>query len=234
MSESTLRVGVVAPEVLATYGDLGNALVLVERARRRGIDAEIVRVPLFEPVPNSLDIYALGGGEDTAQALAAAHLREDPGLSQAAAAGKPILAVCAAFQVLGKWYVDANGSRINGVGLLDAVTIPRDGRVVGEVIAHPVLAGLTKPLLGFENHIGRTRLGPDASPLGLVRAGVGNGEHGPEGAVQGSIIGTYLHGPVLARNPQLADLLLERAVGHPLAPLPMASVERLRAELLSQ
>lgn len=234
MSDSTLRVGVIAPEVLGTYGDIGNALVLVERARRRGIDTEIVRVPLFSKIPASLDIYALGGGEDTAQALAAQHLREDNGLSVAAAAGTPIFAVCASFQVLGQWYVDGNGSRIEGAALLDVVTVPRDGRAVGEVIADPVVEGLTDPLTGFENHSGRTRLGADAKPLSTVRSGVGNGEGGIDGATQGSIVATYMHGPALARNPQLADLLLERAVGRPLNPLPMASVERLRAELLRQ
>lgn len=233
MSESTLRIGVLAPEVLGTYGDTGNALILAERARRRGIAAEVVMVDLFAPIPDSLDIYTLGGGEDTAQALAARHLREERGLEHAAAGGRPVLAICASLQVLGRWYVDAHGSRVEGLGLLDVETSPGAKRAIGELITEPLIPGLTDPLTGFENHGGRTKLGPEAKPLGRVLSGVGNGSQGVEGAVQGSVVATYLHGPVLARNPQLADLLLERAVGHGLEPLIMPAVDRLRSERLA-
>lgn len=233
MNESVLRIGVIAPEILATYGDRGNAQVLAERARRRGIPAELVTVPLFAAVPDSLDIYALGGAEDTAQSLAAQHLRQEKGLARAAQDARPILAVCASLQILGHWYVDANGTRIQGAGLLDLVTIPRDSRAVGEVIADPQIAGLTAPLTGFENHVGQTKLGSEAKPLARVRKGIGNGIGGAEGAVQGSIIGTYLQGPVLARNPQLADFFLMRATGSELEPLSIPSVDRLRSRLLS-
>lgn len=232
MSESTLRIGVVAPEVLGTNGDTGNALVLAERARRRGIRAEIVKLPLPGPIPSELDIYTLGGGEDTAQALAARQLRAERGLQRATRAQKPILAVCASLQILGQLYVDAEGNRVEGLGLLDLQTFAGSGRVTGELVTEPLIPGLSELLTGFENHGGRTRLGPDAAPLGTVKAGIGNGFAGVDGAVQGSIIGTYMHGPVLARNPQLADYILETATGETLRPLHIPAVEILRRRQL--
>ncbi|PRQ12127.1 glutamine amidotransferase [Corynebacterium sp. 13CS0277] len=232
-----IRIGLVLPDVLGTYGDDGNALVLRQRARWRGIDAEIVRITYGQPIPDDLDVYTLGGGEDTAQILAASHLRADGGLQRAAAAGRPILAICAGLQVLGHTF-RAGGRTIDGLGLLDATTGGLSRRAIGEVATTPVVAedwagALTEPLTGFENHMGSTILGPDARPLGTVTRGVGNNEETTgEGAVQGSIIATYMHGPVLARNPQLADLLLEKATGTPLDPLPLEEVELLRRERL--
>lgn len=241
MSDSILRIGLVYPAVLGTYGDSGNALILAERARRRGFAAEVVSVEVGQAVPADLDIYTLGGGEDTAQAIAADQLRGDTGLAEAARRGAPILAICASLQLLGTEYTDANGRRVDGLGLLDVKTSPRGSRAIGELVADPMIDGLTERLTGFENHGGGTCLGPDAQPLGLVLSGVGNGcrgsdsagdEPGYEGAVQGSIIGTYLHGPALARNPQLADLLLTRVLG-PLEPLEVPWVKELRNERLS-
>lgn len=241
MSESTLRIGVLFPEVLGTYGDTGNALILAERARRRGIDAELVTVSLNEDIPAELDLYTLGGGEDTAQSLAAQKFRDDSGLLHALDAGKPLLAICASLQVLGHWYRDARGERVEGLGVLDVTTDPQGHRAIGELVCEPLLEGLTQPMTGFENHGGGTILGPNARPLGRVIAGVGNGT--PEGmtpepiaydgVVQGSVIATYMHGPVLARNPELADLLLTRATGLELTPLDVPGVEALRAERLA-
>ena len=168
MSESTLRIGVVYPAVLGTYGDGGNAVVLAERARRRGFSAEIVDISLGLPVPSELDIYTLGGGEDSAQAIAADHLRRSDGLSQAARRGAPILAICASLQVLGTEYTDANNRLVPGLGLLDVVTTPRGKRAIGELITTPLIDGLTQPLTGFENHGGGTTVGADASPLGVT------------------------------------------------------------------
>lgn len=241
MSESTLRIGVLLPTVLGTYGDTGNALVLRERARRRGIDAEIVYVDLDDPIPASLDLYTLGGGEDTAQSLAAAKMRADDGLVRAVNAGASLLAICASLQVLGQWYRDAEGRRVAGLELLDVTTESQGHRSIGELVTEPLLDGLTHPLTGFENHGGGTLLGPEASPLGRVVHGTGNGvPHGMEtpqtgydGVVQGTIIATYMHGPLLARNPELADLLLRRATGIDLAPLEVPSVEALRRERLA-
>ena len=235
-----LTIGLVLPDVLGTYGDDGNALVLRERARRRGIDASIERIMLHDDVPPSCDLYTLGGGEDSAQLLAAARLSASPGLQAAAADGRPIFAVCAGLQVLGHTF-RAHGNEVEGVGLLDVTTAPLTRRATGELASEPTRAGITaelsEPLTGFENHMGATVLGPDASALGRVTRGVGNGADGEkvDGVVQGSVIATYMHGPALARNPQLADLLIARALDIPLAdlePLELDAVTQLRHERL--
>ncbi|WP_040802600.1 type 1 glutamine amidotransferase [Nocardia concava] len=234
MSDSTVRIGLVLPDVMGTYGDGGNAVVLRQRARMRGYDAEIIEIPLTEPVPNSLDVYTLGGAEDSAQRLATRHLQRYPGLQEAAGRGAPVLAICAAIQVLGHWYETSSGERVDGVGLFDVTTSPQDKRAIGEVATQPLIPGLAQPLTGFENHRGGTKLGGDAKPLGRVTKGVGNGVgDGLEGVVQGSVLGTYMHGPALARNPELADYLLSRALGvDSLPPLDLPEVDRLRRERL--
>ncbi|NKY56112.1 type 1 glutamine amidotransferase [Nocardia flavorosea] len=234
MSESTVRIGLVLPDVMGTYGDGGNAVVLRQRLRWRDIDAEIVEITLPDPVPDSLDIYALGGAEDSAQRLATRHLLRYPGLQTAAGRGAPVLAICAAIQVLGQWYETSSGERVEGVGLLDATTTPQPTRAIGEVTTTPLLPGLSAPLTGFENHRGGTILGHDATGLARVTRGVGNGVgDGLEGVVQGSVLGTYMHGPALARNPELADHLLCRALGvESLPPLDLPEVDLLRRERL--
>ncbi|MBY4037199.1 glutamine amidotransferase [Rhodococcus fascians] len=233
MSESTVRIGLVLPDVMGTYGDNGNALVLRQRLRMRDIDAEVVHITLNDPVPDSLDVYTLGGAEDSAQRLATRHLTRYPGLQNAAARGVPVLAICAAIQVLGHWYETSAGERVDGISLFDVTTAPQATRSIGEVVTEPTLDGLTQKLSGFENHRGGTTLGPDAAPLAKVTHGVGNGVgDGREGVVQGSVLGTYMHGPVLARNPELADYLLERALGTTLAPLDLPEVTQLRRERL--
>ena len=247
-----LSIGLILPDVLGTYGDDGNALVLRQRARWRGLEADIVRVGLGDPVPNDLDVYCIGGGEDSAQTLAAQHLIADGGLGRAAWAGRPIFAVCAGLQILGESF--RAGDRVyDGVGLLDATTAAMQNRAIGEVVStptgHGATAELTEPLTGFENHMGASILGREAKPLGRLRAGTGNmdestfldisdgqQQRASEGAVQGSVIATYMHGPALARNPQLADLLLAKAMGVALAelePLEIDAVTALRAELLA-
>ena len=180
-------------------------------------------------------VRALGGAEDYAQRLATRHLTRYPGLQRAAAAGRPVLAICAAIQVLGHWYETSAGERVEGISLFDLTTSPQERRSIGELVTDPVLDGLTEPLSGFENHRGGSLLGADAKPLGKVRHGVGNGVgDGTEGVVQGSVIGTYMHGPALARNPQLADHLLKQALGvDTLAPLDLPQVDRLRTERLA-
>jgi lipid II isoglutaminyl synthase (glutamine-hydrolysing) len=134
--------------------------------------------------------------------------------------------------VLGHWYETSAGERVDGVGLLDLTTSPQSVRTIGELVTSPLLTGLTAPLTGFENHRGGTVLGTEASPLGAVKKGVGNrlGD-GIDGAVQGSVFATYMHGPCLARNPEFADLLLGRVVGE-LAPLELPEVDLLRRERL--
>ena len=236
MGESTVRIGLVLPDVMGTYGDGGNAVVLRQRLRLRGIAAEVVEITLADPVPESLDLYTLGGAEDYAQRLATRHLLRYPGLQRAAGRGAPVLAICAAVQVLGRWYETSAGERVDGVGLLDVITSPQDSRTIGELVSKPLLVGLTQRLTGFENHRGGTVLGSAASPLGAVIRGAGNRVDPPgngfDGAVQGGVVATYMHGPCLARNPELADLLLSKVVGE-LAPLEMPEVELLRRERLA-
>ncbi len=228
-----VRIGLVLPDVMGTYGDGGNAVVLRQRLRLRGIPAEIVEITLADPVPDSLDLYTLGGAEDYAQRLATKHLLTHQGLQRAAARGAPVLAICAAIQVLGHWYETSAGERVEGVGLLDVTTSPQEKRTIGEVVSKPLVEGLTQQLTGFENHRGGTVLGPDARPLAGVVKGAGNRDgDGYDGAVQGSVVATYLHGPCLARNPELADLLLSRVVGE-LPPLELPEVEQLRRERLA-
>ena len=242
-SESTVRIGLVLPDVMGTYGDDGNALVLRQRLRWRGHHAEIVRITLEDEVPESCDVYTVGGGEDAAQQLASRHLAGSPGLQRAVARGVPVLAICAGMQVFGEWFTVSDGTRAPGLGLLDVTTTPQATRAIGELVVEPQLSGLTEPLTGFENHMGATVLGPDAAPLGRVVSGVGNGvpaggsapaEARGEGVVQGPVVATYMHGPVLARNPELADLLLCRALGvDSLPPVEVPAVGQLRRERLA-
>jgi len=225
-----IRIGLVYPELLGTYGDRGNAEVLAWRAARHGLAAEVAEVPAGEPVPPWLDVYVLGGGEDAAQAIAAGLLRSaaGDGLRRAADQGRVVLAVCGAFQLLGTVYLDGRGREIPGLGLLDLETATGTPRLVGEVVT---ISREGQLLTGFENHGGRSVLGPGVEPLGrVVRGGGNNGSDATEGARQGAVLGTYLHGPVLARNPALADLLLRLALerrGRRLGPL--QSVGRDRA-----
>ena len=182
MANSTVRIGLVLPDVMGTYGDGGNSVVMRQRLRLRGFDAEIVNITLDDPVPSTLDLYTLGGAEDYAQRLATRHLIRYPGLQEAAAKGAPVLAICAAIQVLGHWYETSAGERVDGVGLLDLTTSPQPKRTIGEVVSQPLLPGLTDRLTGFENHRGGTVLGrPGAGPprvagrAGLVGGGAAGG-----------------------------------------------------------
>jgi CobQ-like glutamine amidotransferase family enzyme len=192
-----------------------------------------VRAPAGDALPDDCHLYVVGGGEDAAQATAARLLAVDEALERAVDRGAAVLAVCAGVQLLGREFTGSDGARHAGLGLLDVNSSPLVRRAVGEVVADPVLAELEQPLTGFENHGCGTVLGPRVQPLAQVRRGVGNGdEAGTEGVVQGRIVGTYLHGPVLARNPELADLLLSWVVPGPLAPLRLPVVEQLRARQL--
>ena len=214
--ESAVRVGLVYPELLGTYGDRGNAIVLVQRCTWRGIPAELVEVCAGAPIPDSLDVYLFGGGEDDPQLMAAEGMRASrANIERAHAGGAVILAVCAGFQLLGHRYDAADGEVIEGAGIVDLVTRAGEGRLIGEVVVEPTMswawgpAGAPATLTGFENHGGRTTLGEGLDPLGTVLAGGGNGDgSGADGLLSERLVGTYMHGPVLPRNPQLADRLL--------------------------
>jgi lipid II isoglutaminyl synthase (glutamine-hydrolysing) len=234
-SGAPVGIGLVRPDLLGTYGDGGNALVLAERLVRRGIAAEVIPLMADSEVPRSVAVLVLGGGEDAAQRALLRDATLMRGVCQAAERDVPVLAVCAALQILGQFFDDGEGGRTKGVGLIDVETDRLDRRAVGETVVEPDPgSGLdlgTALLTGFENHGGRTVRGTDCTPLGTVRVGVGNGD-GTDGVVTGRIVGTYLHGPVLARNPALADRLLEWALGA-LPPLEMPLVDQLHDERLA-
>jgi CobQ-like glutamine amidotransferase family enzyme len=234
MADSNVRVGLVFPELLGTYGDRGNAIVLVERCKRRNIDAEIVEVAAGTPIPDSLDVYLFGGGEDDPQVMAAAGMRESRGaIDRAHANGAVIFAVCAGFQLLGHTYEARDGEHLEGLGLVDMTTSAGPHRLIGEVIVEPD-PGLALPTLtGFENHGGRTQLGPAEQPLGRVLSGGGNGIDDVDGVLRERIVGTYLHGPALPRNPALADRMLGWVVGRELEPIEDQLVDDLRRERLA-
>lgn len=230
-TSSALRIVWIYPDLLSTYGDQGNVLILQRRAELRGIPTEIVHVHSSDPVPEQGDIYLLGGGEDRPQILAAERLRADGGLARAVARGASVLAVCAGYQIVGETYGDDESNPLRGVGILDIHSGRGQTRAVGELVADVDPAFGVGRLTGFENHQGRTTTGPSAQPLSTVVKGIGNDDH-TEGAVQGQVLGTYLHGPALPRNPQLADLLLRWRVGQ-LAPLVPSWGERLHEERLA-
>lgn len=215
---STIGVALLFPDLLGTYGDSGNAVILARRLAWRGWPVEVITVRSGDPVPVGCQLYVVGGGEDLPQALAARQLEP---LRRAVDGGAAVLAVCAGMQILGSRFLGPDGVESAGIGLLDVTTgRGRGRRSVGELVVDPDPSLRLPPLTGYENHGGATTVGAGARPLGSVRRGVGNGDGtGTDGAWNGRVLGTYLHGPVLARNPALADLLLTWAVG-PLEPLP--------------
>jgi len=244
---SALRVVVIYPDLLGTYGDGGNGRVLAARAAWRGVPVELVLARSDAPLPEGGDLYCVGGGEDGPQIQAAERLAEGA-LGRAVTGGAAVLAVCAGYQIMGTSFPGPDGRPYDGVGLLDIDTVKGPGRrCVGELVSEPVTdssdsaahgaplvagVGLGR-LTGFENHAGVTTLGASVRPLGRVISGVGNGAgSGTDGARAGRVIGTYQHGPVLARNPRLADLLLALATGETPVPLDDEEEEALHDERL--
>lgn len=226
---SAVRVALLYPELLGTYGDRGNARVLVQRLAWRGVPVELVEAPWGMPAPASCDIYVLGGGEDSPQASAAAALISEGVVHRAVEDGAAVLGICAGFQILGHSFFGPDGKARPGLGLLDCTTARRASpRIVGEILVEPNADVGLPALSGYENHAGLTDLGAGATPLGRVDVGVGNGD-GTEGAIGGRVVGTYLHGPVLARNPALADLMLSWFAGE-LEPLDDSEIGELREE----
>jgi len=204
----------------------------------------VVTVRSADPVPDSGHIYMLGGGEDLPQSLAARQLGRPGPLHRAVDGGAAVLAVCAGLQIVGTSFVGPDGVETDGLGLVDARTVRGRGpRAVGELVVEPSFSTGLPTLSGYENHGGVTALGPGTHPLGKVRSGVGNGAapdsetRGAEGQavdgfLAGRVVGTYLHGPALARNPALADFLLTSVVGE-LEALDDTESELLRHERLA-
>jgi lipid II isoglutaminyl synthase (glutamine-hydrolysing) len=209
--------GHLYPDYLNIYADRGNIAVLERRAGWRGIDFEIVPIGMAGAIPADVDLLYVGGGQDREQALIAADLASRGAeLSAAIASGTALLAVCGGYQLLGRYYRDRSGRELPGAGVLPLWTEAGDRRMIGDILLDCDLPGAgRRTLAGFENHGGRTYLEPGAEALGRVVAGFGNnGEDGLEGCRYEGAIGTYLHGPLLPRNPWLADWLIARALAH--------------------
>jgi CobQ-like glutamine amidotransferase family enzyme len=207
------------PELLSIYADRGNIIVLQKHAERRGLKVQLTRLGLGDKFdPNSFDIAFMGGGQDRDQEIVSTHMRGQlSAISDFVAAGRPLLAVCGSYQLLGHSYtfeLDGKSTTVQGLGLIDMTTSTSQPRLIGDIEIEAELTGpdgepFTRRLVGFENHAGRTSLGPSVRPLGRVTRGFGNdGISGFEGAQHLNLIGTYMHGPLLPRNPWLADHLL--------------------------
>ena len=207
-----MKIALIYPELLGTYGDFGNALALSERSLRRGIHAEVLRVAITDDLPEA-DLYLLGGGEDGPQRLAADLLRKSP-LRQRVANGAHVFAVCAGLQLLGTSFSVEGDDAYEGLSLVDVATTRGEVRSVGELFSQ---VGQNK-LVGFENHGGVTSLGKDIAPLGSVLYGRGNDGH-HDGFVTDQIWASYAHGPVLAMNPWLCDEVIAKVTGTKLSPL---------------
>jgi CobQ-like glutamine amidotransferase family enzyme len=211
-------VGHLYPDYLNIYADRGNIAVLSHRAAARGIDLRVESIgPDDELRSGTHDLLYIGGGQDREQALIAPDLAgRGAAIRDAVAEGAALLAVCGGYQLLGSFYRDRGGEELPGAGLFPLHTVAGERRMIGDCLLECELEpGVQRTLAGFENHAGITLLDEGAEPLGRVIAGFGNdGESGFEGCRVGTAVGTYLHGPLLPRNPWLADWLLERALAH--------------------
>lgn len=226
-------VGHLYPDYLNIYADRGNIAVLAQRAAWRGHELDVRTISLGQPVePGLHDLLYIGGGQDREQALVAEDLAaKSEGLRATVAAGAALLAVCGGYQLLGRSYRDFHGDDLPGIGLFPHETVAGETRMIGDVLLECELEpGVRRTLAGFENHAGRTLLDAGAEPLGRVVAGFGNdGESGWEGCRVGRAVGTYLHGPLLPRNPWFADWLLAQALARRLGEPPQ--LEPLADEL---
>jgi CobQ-like glutamine amidotransferase family enzyme len=230
-----IRVGHLYPEYLNIYADRGNIAVLARRAAWRGHELEVRALGMDDAIlPGEHDLLYVGGGQDREQLLVARNLAgKAEQVREAVEGGAALLAVCGGYQLLGRGYRGFHGEEMPGVGLFPLDTVAGNRRMIGDVLLECELEpGEKRTLAGFENHAGRTRLDPEAEPLGRVVAGFGNdGESGFEGCRVGRAVGTYLHGPLLPRNPWLADWLLSQAIAHRLGEPP--ELEPLPDELES-
>ena len=214
-----LNIAWLYPRQMSTYGDRGNILTLWKRASWRGIHVSVREFDLKEKVdPTRFDLFFFGGGQDQAQRQVSADLikykKED--LRKAVRLGAVFLGICGGYQLMGNYYRPFNEPQLDGIGLLDSVTVASNDRMTGNVIValnRELIMNDSKLLVGFENHSGKTYIGKKSQPLGSVVVGNGNnGEDRTAGAFQGNVFGCYLHGPVLAKNPHFTDLLLTKAL----------------------
>jgi len=222
---ASIRVVTLYDDVMNVYADRGNLLAVQHRAAKRGIGIEAVAASLGDPLPDRADLVLIGGGQDREQRRIADELAaHGPALRAWAEEGVAMLAVCGGFQLFGRWYRDTSGVTLAGAGVFDVTTVapgPGADRCIGDILVRSTIEEVGE-VVGFENHGGRTYLGPTAEPFARVEYGRGNnGSDGTEGVVVGSAIGTYLHGSVLPKNPRLLDWLLARAVLHRTGALPV-------------
>ena len=215
--KKNFTVGWLYPDLMNIYGDRGNILTLLKRAEWRGFEARLVELGRGTiKRMDEVDVFFFGGGQDREQALVYEDLLEfkQQPLEQAVDGGAMVLAVCGGYQLLGHYYQTAEGEKFPGIGMIDVTTEAGKKRFIGDVVIDTDIETLNpKTLVGFENHSGRTFLGPKARPLGKARLGYGNnGSDGMEGCLQGTVVGTYLHGSLLPKNPHLADYLIRNAL----------------------
>ncbi len=205
------------PAHLNLYGDRGNMLALKRRAEWRGIEINTIPVEPGGSIDFArCDLLFMGGGQDSDQKLVAADLiKRKAELRSAVEENMVLFAVCGSYQLLGEYYTTASGERIGGLGMIDLYTEAGSRRLIGNVVISCSLWDPPLTLVGFENHAGRTYLGPKVKPLGTVISGWGNnGEDKKEGAVYKNVVGTYLHGSLLPKNPWLTDYLLQKALAY--------------------
>ncbi|MGZ4107877.1 MAG: type 1 glutamine amidotransferase, partial [Tumebacillaceae bacterium] len=210
-----LRIAHLYPDLLDLYSDRGNVIILQKRAEWRGLEVTVDQISVgHEPRLRDYDILVMGGGMDREQAIVAQDLQKRrENLEDAVNAGTVVLAICGGYQLLGHTFETNAGQRIPGLGLVDLHTIGANTRMVGNVVAEMEINGVKTDIIGYENHSGKTYLGPGVEPMMKIVKGYGNsGEDQWEGVRQGTIFGTYLHGPLLAKNPVLADHFIELAL----------------------
>ena len=198
------------PRDMNIYGDTGNALVLEKRAQWHGYEVEMLHYNVGDAFPKSVDIIIGGGGQDSGQdAIQDDLLKIGDMLTRLAQDGMPMLMICGLYQLFGHLFKTQDGHIIKGIGLLDIETHAGPERLIGNIVTHSAQFG---DIIGYENHSGQTFLGKKAKPLGLVQKGAGNnGQDDTEGARYRNVLGSYLHGSLLPKNPAIADFLIEQA-----------------------
>jgi CobQ-like glutamine amidotransferase family enzyme len=200
------------PREMNIYGDMGNVITLVQRLVWRGYDAEVKNVEIGEAFDlSTADIVFGGGGQDSGQMIVGADLVHRGGqIREAATDGMPMLTICGLYQLFGRGFMTMDGRELLGIDVFKASTIGSTTRMIGNMVVHSPRYG---HLVGFENHSGQTTLELGQESLGRVKQGYGNNERSHyEGAITGNAIGTYLHGPVLPKNPTIADDLILQAL----------------------
>lgn len=211
MSQSSIRLVQLYPRDMNIYGDWGNTLTLKKRLEWHGLSVDLVDYNPGDKFPDKIDMIVGGGGQDSGQLTIQADLLAiSDQLRQLAEDGVPMLMVCGLYQLFGNFFRTRDGQTINGIGILDCETHGSDQRLIGNTITENETFGT---IVGYENHSGLTYLGDKAVAFGKLVKGAGNnGQDATEGAVYRNVIGTYLHGALLPKNPTIADWLIEQAV----------------------